>query len=104
MWRTDGNDITMVVGDYGIILPISVRGVTIGQYDKMRVKIGNQNAAILELTFSNIADSAINLELTAEQSAKLKVGSYLYSIDWYQNGAFMCNLIPVSKFRVVTKI
>ena len=103
MWKADGNNIQMTVGDYGIKLPISVSSITVGQYDEMRFKIANQNAAILELTFSNISDNTIDLELTAEQSAKLRVGSYLYSLDWYQNGSFMCNLIERALFKVVAK-
>lgn len=103
MWKADGNNIQMTVGDYGIKLPISVSSITVGQYDEMRFKIANQNAAILELTFSNISDNTIDLELTAEQSAKLRVGSYIYSLDWYQNGSFMCNLIDRALFKVVAK-
>ena len=103
MWKADGNNIQMTVGDYGIKLPISVSSITVGQYDEMRFKIANQNAAILELTFSNISDNTIDLELTAEQSAKLRVGSYLYSLDWYQNGSCMCNLIERALFKVVAK-
>ena len=103
MWKADGNNIQMTVGDYGIILPISVSSITVGQYDELRFKIANQNAAILELTFSNISDNTIDLELTAEQSAKLRVGSYIYSLDWYQNGSFMCNLIERALFKVVAK-
>ena len=103
MWKADGNNIQMTVGDYGIKLPISVSSITVGQYDEMRFKIANQNAAILELTFSNISDNTIDLELTAEQSAKLRVGSYIYSLDWYQNGSFMCNLIERALFKVVAK-
>ena len=103
MWKADGNNIQMTVGDYGIKLPISVSSITVGQYDEMRFKIANQNAAVLELTFSNISDNTIDLELTAEQSAKLRVGSYIYSLDWYQNGSFMCNLIERALFKVVAK-
>lgn len=103
MWKADGNNIQMTVGDYGIKLPISISSITVGQYDEMRFKIANQNAAVLELTFSNISDNTIDLELTAEQSAKLRVGSYIYSLDWYQNGSFMCNLIERALFKVVAK-
>lgn len=103
MWKADGNNIQMTVGDYGIKLPISVSSITVGQYDEMRFKIANQNAAVLELTFSNISGNTIDLELTAEQSAKLRVGSYIYSLDWYQNGSFMCNLIERALFKVVAK-
>ena len=103
MWKADGNNIQMTVGDYGIKLPISISSITVGQYDEMRFKIANQNAAVLELTFSNISNNSIDLELTAEQSAKLRVGSYIYSLDWYQNGSFMCNLIERALFKVVAK-
>lgn len=104
MWRANGNDLQMAVGDYGVKLPIALSGITVGQYDEMRVKIANQNSTVLELTFSNISGNSIDVELTAEQSAKLRVGNYVYSLDWYQNGSFMCNLIERALFKVVTKV
>ena len=31
------------------------------------------------------------------------VGGYVYCLDWYQNGNFMCNIIPSAQFKVVDK-
>jgi hypothetical protein len=41
--------------------------------------------------------------LTEEESALFRVGDYVYSIDWYQDGSFMGNLIKCAAFKVVEK-
>jgi hypothetical protein len=41
--------------------------------------------------------------LTEEESALFPVGVYCYRLDWYQEGTFMCNIIPDAVFKVVDK-
>ena len=103
MWNCTGTSISMARGDFGIKLPITVSGVTFNQYDELRLKIVQGGAEVLSLTFSNIQQSTVQLELTEAQTALLPVGEYQYSLDWYQNSVFMCNVIPFSSFRVVDK-
>lgn len=105
MWNVLGSDLIMCEEDYGIQLPITITGATFAQYDEMQLTIKDtlNGNTILTKTFSNITDNTVDLELTAAESALLPVGNYVYRLDWYQNGSFMCNVIPLSKFRVVEK-
>ena len=48
-------------------------------------------------------ENTIPLAFTEEESALLSVGTYYYALDWYQNGAFLCNIIPASTLKVVDK-
>ena len=43
------------------------------------------------------------LAFTEDVIALLSVGTYYYALDWYQNGAFLCNIIPASTLKVVDK-
>lgn len=104
MWASDGLSITMAVGDFGIKLPVTLSDITITSADEFRIRITKGGAAVVELTFSDIENNTFDIELTREQSDKLRVGNYLYSLDWYQNGHFMCNVIPAASFKVVAKV
>ena len=105
MWNVNGNNLQMCEGDFGMRLPITVTGPTFTASDEMKltVKTALNGDTILEKTFSNIAQNTINLILTASESALLAVGTYVYALDWYQNGQFLCNIIPAALFKVVDK-
>lgn len=105
MWAVSGKNIAMTEQDYGVSLPITVGGATLGALDsiKLTIKDKNNGTTVLTKTYSNITQNTFNLELTEQESALLKVGSYVYSLDWYQNGSFMCNIIASASFRVVDK-
>ena len=99
-WTVDENEITMCEGDYGIELPITVTGVELTEDDSLMITIkdamnGNQ---LLQKSFKEA------LSLTAVESTQLPVGKYVYSLDWYQNAVFMCNIIPKAPFKVVDKV
>ncbi len=95
----------MAEGDFGVELPITFSDVTLDNADEMKltIKASVNGDAIIEKTFSNITENTINLVLTEEESSLLPVGSYVYVLDWYQNGAFLCNAIPIAAFKVVEK-
>lgn len=107
MWDTKGLTASMAEGDYGIILPveIEIEGVTLGAQDSIKIvfKTSNNGDLILEKNYDGIENDTVNLEFTEEESALFPVGSYVYSIDWYQSGNFMCNLVPSSPLKVVDK-
>lgn len=105
MWNVNGNALQMVAGDYGVELPITVTGVTFAATDEMKLAVKNSRSGetLIEKTFNNIQQNTINLELTEAESALLPVGCYTYILDWYQNGAFLCNVIPAAHFKVVGK-
>lgn len=97
--------LSMVEGDYGVSLPIHIGGATFAANDEVKlvIKSALNSEAIVQKPFSNIQQNTVNLMLTEAESALLPVGNYVYSLDWYQNGAFMCNIIPWANFRVVEK-
>lgn len=105
MWDVRNNDLTMTEGDFGIILPVTINGATLETDDSIRLTIKDtQNGeAIVTKEFSNIVDNTFDFEISETETALLKVGVYVYSLDWFQNGNFMCNIIPCAKFKVVDK-
>lgn len=93
----------MAEGDWGVKLPVTVSGVTFSEHDSIKIVIKNGETTLVEKEYTNITQNTVNLELTEAESALLSVGSYVYRLDWYQDGAFMCNIIPISTFKVVDK-
>ena len=92
----------MTEGDYRIELPITVSGVTLGASDSLKITIAN-GTPIIEKEFTDISQNTVNLVLTESESALLPVGTYVYSLDWYQNGSFLCNIVPFGLFEVGDK-
>lgn len=103
MWNVNGITLNMTEGDWGVKLPVTVTGVTFTANDSVRVKIQRGETTIIEKEYTNITQNTFDLEFTEAESALLPVGSYLYSLDWYQDGAFMCNIIPSGMFLVGDK-
>ena len=103
MWNVTGNNLQMVEGDYGVELPMTVSGPTFAAGDELKLTIKNGGDTLVEKTFSNISQNTINFELTEEESALLTPGTYAYVLDWYDNGVFLCNIIPEAVFKVVDK-
>ena len=106
MWAVIGNDLKMTEGDYGLQLPVTISGTTFTASDEVMFTLKDRvnGSTILTKTFANIEDNTFNLELTEAESAQLSVGKYVYSLDWYQNGNFMCNIVPVASFKVGEKV
>ena len=106
MWRVDGNNLQMVEGDYGMTLPVEITGSTLGSADsiKFTFKAVLNGSVVLEKDFDSITDNTVELQFTEAESGLFHVGSYLYSLDWYQDGRFMCNIIPAARFKVVDKV
>ena len=103
MWNVNGITLNMTEGDWGVKLPVTVTGVTFTANDSVRIKIQQDETTIIEKEYTNITQNTFDLEFTEAESALLPVGSYLYSLDWYQDGAFMCNIIPSGMFLVGDK-
>ena len=103
MWKVIGLNLQMTEGDFGVELPITVSGVTLGAQDsvKFTLKAAPNGETILTKDFTNITGNTVQL-LFAENEPP-PVGSYVYSLDWYQSGNFMCNIIPRAAFKVVDK-
>lgn len=105
MWKASGTTIEMAEGDYGISLPIKINGITFGESDsvKFRVTDGRTRQELLELDFDHITQNTVEIVLTEAQSEALPAGEHSYTLDWYRDGVFMCNIIPFGVFRVVKK-
>lgn len=106
MWVVDGANLQMTEGDYGVQLPMAIKGTELSAADSfmITIKTGRNTEALIEKEYSDIQDSTINFELTEAESELLEAGmTYVYSLDWYQEGLFMCNLIPSAFLKVVDK-
>ncbi len=104
-WDVNGHDLSKAEEDYGIELPLELSGMTLGAQDciKITFKDKKNGDVILEKDFSNIVDNTVNLVFTEEESALFPVGTYVYCLDWYQDGNFMCNIIECANLKVVDK-
>lgn len=103
MWVVSGTSLSMAEGDWGVELPVTVSGATFAANDSLKIVIKNGETTLVEKEYMNITQNTVKLELTEAESALLPIGVYVYRLDWYQDGAFMCNIIPVSTFKVVDK-
>ena len=105
MWDVRNSDLSMTEGDFGIILPVTINGATLEADDSIRLTIKDtQNGdAIVTKEFTAIVDNTFDFEISETETALLNGGVYVYSLDWSQNGNFMCNIIPCAKFKVVDK-
>lgn len=105
MWAVQGTNLQMVEGDYGIILPVAVSGTVLEAGDSLKFVFlqARNSEAVLEKELSTIVDNTVELEFSEQESALFSVRTYIYRLDWYRDGAFMCNLIPEALFKVVEK-
>lgn len=103
MWNVNGINLMMTEGDFGVRLPVYINGVTLGQNDSVKIAIISSTGPVVERVFDNISGNKAYLVLSEQETAMLPVGDYKYRLDWYQNGSFMCNIIPSASFRVVDK-
>ena len=105
MWYVNGDNLQMAEGDYGVGLQVLIKGTEFGENDSVKFTFKKKinTEAILEKVYQNITDNMIELKFTQADSAKFSVGNYVYSMDWYQNGNFMCNIVLASVFKVVDK-
>lgn len=104
MWQSNDINIQMTEGDYGIELPITISGVTLGASDSIKITVKQGEQTVLSKEFTDIQSNTVKLVLTEQESASLPVGMYLYSLDWYQDGTFMCNIVPSGLFKVGDKV
>lgn len=104
MWNVVGLNLCMCEGDFGLTLPIEISGTTLTAADsiKLTIKAAKDGEAIIEREMTP-NDNTVNFTISEQETALLPVGVYVYALDWYQNGNFMCNIIPVGILKVVDK-
>lgn len=106
MWNVDTNNkLRMAEGDFGIDLPITVNGAEIDSGDSIKITIKKKlnGDLVLEKEYTDIEDNTINLSFTEAESELLTVGGYVYSLDWFKDGEFQCNIILNAILRVEDK-
>ena len=105
MWYVHGNDLKMCEGDFGVELPITISGTTLTASDEIRVTIKKSvnGDTLVTKDYGNISQNTVRFSLTSAESALLPVGTYVDSLDWYQSGHFMCNIVEAALFKVVEK-
>lgn len=105
MWGGTYSDLRMTEGDFGLALPFTITGFTLGANDSLKFtfKQRKNGAVLLEKTYDSITENTVNLEFTEEESALFKPGSFAYSLDWYQDGSFLCNIIESGILKVGDK-
>ena len=105
MWIVkNNNELVMAEKDWGITLPVVVSGTTLTTSDvlKFTFKKKKNGETILEKEYTPIQNTA-NFDLSETETDLFPAGEYVYSLDWYQDGAFMCNIIAAAFFKVVDK-
>lgn len=78
MWIvTAGKELQMTEGDYGIDLPVVIKGADFGNGDTINfvVKTSVNGTQILNKSFSNIVDGVVNIRLTSSDAASVPVGT-----------------------------
>ena len=105
MWVVDKMNLQMTEGDYGIALPITITGTTLGENDTVTIAIKRIGARtpLVESSFTSIVDNEISFSLAQADTSLLPVGRYVWTMDWFSEGSFMCNIIRAGCFEVVSK-
>ena len=104
-WNVIGNYLQICEGDFGIGLPATLHDAQMGDGDavKLTIKTAVDGETIIEKIFDNIVENTFEIKLTAAESALLPIGEYVYAVDWYHDGEFLCNIVPSALFKVVNK-
>lgn len=110
-------NIAMAEGDYGVYLPIEFifdddDTETIASTDTFTITIAKivrngvleAKEELLSKSFSGVTDNVLRIFFTEAESNLLPIGQYVYSLDWYREGAFMNNLIERQVFSVRDKV
>lgn len=110
-------NIAMAEGDYGVYLPIEFifdddDTETIASTDTFTITIAKvvrngvleAKEELLSKSFSGVTDNILRIFFTEDESKLLPIGQYVYSLDWYREGAFMNNLIERQVFSVRDKV
>ena len=102
MWQvTSSNRIIMSEGDYGVALPITLVGATLGTNDNIKLIITQDSTEKYNANLpknQSVANQVL-FSLTQPQSASLNKGEYKYSLIWYGTN-FNCTLVDEADFEV----
>ena len=96
----NNNTISMIQNDFGEILPITVHNAL--STDILRFIIYKDDEIILSKDFNVDENSIMNFKLIKEESEKLDVGYYNYSIKQYR-GDELIDTLEINKGFIVEK-
>ena len=98
MTKIEGKNIIIDYGDFGIKTPISITNVL--ETDTIKFEIFDiNNNVIIEKTLPYENERWI-FELTEDESEKLEVKDYLYSIKQYRDGILQNTINKNALFKV----
>lgn len=106
MFIVEDGKISIIEGDFGIVLPIQLEmedGITPDDCFAFKIYEKINEKPIVEKVYKNIKDNTIPLKLEENDSKLLKVGTYYYDLDWLQENSFLNNIIAKEKFQVKEK-
>lgn len=110
MWNLKNKnsaDLTMCEGDYGIEISFLIEGISVSKLDTIElvVKTEKNGKTVLDKTFVINDDlKTFDFEFDEDESMLLKVGTYVYRLDLYRDGVFLCNIVNNAKLKVEDKI
>ena len=98
MTKIEGKNIIIDYGDFGIKTPISITNVL--ETDTIKFEISDiNNNVIIEKALPYENERWI-FELTEDESKKLEIRDYLYSIKQYRDGVLQNTINKNSLFKV----
>lgn len=107
MWVVDGVNMKMTEEDFGVALPTEFTGATFGASDtfKFTFKDKTNGETVLTKTYTSedVVENKFDFEFSEADSAKLPVGTYVYSVDWYTDGVFKCCIVECGILKVGDK-
>ena len=98
MTKTDGKDITINYGDFGIKTPITITNVL--ETDVIKFEIYDVSNNIIVEKDLPYEDGKWIFELTKEESQKLNIKNYMYSIKQYRDDVLQNTINKNSLFKV----
>ena len=103
MFKINGKNIEMNKGDYGNILPIKITNVLPSDTIKFTIMEINSNKIIIdkELPYNNDTEK-YEYSLTKEETDKLQIKNYVYSIKQIRDGK-LYNTININSPYYVTR-
>ena len=96
--------IKMIEKDFGEILPIRLKNITITSNDIIKFIIYDNNEKIFFNESFSVVDNILNFQLTKDQSEKLVKGQYNYAIKQYRGDELLCTLQIDNGFYVKKRV
>lgn len=105
MWNVDGNNLRVTEEDFGVALRCRFTGIELTSNDVLKFTFKNKpnGSVILTKEFTNLESNTFDLVFTSEDMQSLPIGSYTFTVDWYQEGLFRYCLIEKATLKVGDK-